>query len=160
MSTAHRDSQWDIRVNIPCAQSLDNYLEHLHKCWDLYNIRYLSCSGLEETPSETRHVHVALVLGNATSKASVVRKFILNKKDGYYCEARDREKGSLHQWLEYHRKKSTKVDPENVCLLELGQLPRQRTRDLPRAEREALKEDERNARCREAKDHLQRLRTT
>lgn len=118
----------------------------MQNAWDQFNIRFLSCSGVEQTAAEGRHVHVALVLGNATSKASVIRKFVLNKKDGYYVEPRDREKGSLQQWLEYHRKSATKINPAETVLLELGQLPRQRTRDLPREERDAIVEERTNER--------------
>ena len=134
MSTAHRDSQWDIRINVPSDLDVEKLLEHYDGLWELGNIQYLHVSGVEMTAMLVDHVHVALVLRNATSKASVIRRFILNKNHGFYVEARDRS-SSLANWLAYHKKTNTKKDSSILTLFERGSLPRDRRPDLTAEQR-------------------------
>lgn len=152
MSTTLRDSQWDIRVNVPTAAALTNLLNAYNALWQTGKIRYITVSGVEQTPNTAAHVHVALVLNNPTSKASIVNHFILDRTHGYHVQKRDRKR-SFQDWLAYHRKVNTKKDPNELILMEEGNQPRDRRADYQSlSEREEVQNAARQKRFNEWKE--------
>jgi hypothetical protein len=122
-----RASQWDIRLNVPQNQDVDLVIANIKRRFSEDNIVYVHVSGVEKsTTSEQRHVHIALVLQNWTSKNSIIRKYIINPGLGFYVAARNPTL-SLDDWVAYHSKRETKEDPNVPLLLMLGTLPRKRT---------------------------------
>jgi predicted AAA+ superfamily ATPase len=135
-----RASQWDIRINVPTDNDLNACITNIQRRYERDNIVYVHVSGVEKsTTSEQRHVHIALILQNRTSKNSVIRKFINNPGHGYYVAARDMTM-DLYAWIEYHAKKETKVNPDGPGLiLELGRLPRKRVNMTEEQREEKIK---------------------
>ena len=118
-----RASQWDIRLNVPTDASVQAIVDNVQRRFNEENVVYAHVSNVEVETSEQRHVHIALVLLNRTTKSSIINKYVLNPKDGFYCEPRDTAK-SISGWVEYHGKRETKLDPSTPFLLILGNLPR------------------------------------
>lgn len=129
----HRSDQWDIRLNVPTTQTVENVLETIKTLFSTGTVRYVHCSGIElgDVPGRTsfgkRHVHIALILHNYTSRGSIIRKFISEDIEGWYIEARDKKK-PLEGWIAYHGKVRTKVQPVKDFLIRLGQFPCERKR--------------------------------
>lgn len=118
-----RASQWDIRLNVPTEASVQAILDNVQRRFNEENVVYVHVSNVEVETSEQRHVHIALVLLNRTTKSSIINKYVLKPQDGFYCEPRDTTK-SISGWVEYHGKRATKLDPSTPFLLTLGNLPR------------------------------------
>lgn len=140
-----RDNQWDIRVHVPTAIALNNFIGRVNALFATGKIKYVTIGGVERAGSAgTNHVHVALCLQNQTSKQSVISQYIVNRADGYNVQKRDRSV-SFEHWLKYHRKTATKINPEETVLLELGTRPRDRRADYyTPAERDEAAEGARN----------------
>lgn len=63
-----RDAQWDIRITLPSPdEDVPKLLQHLDHLWETNNIMYLTCSGVESSNDHPPHVHLFVVLRNATS---------------------------------------------------------------------------------------------
>lgn len=130
---ARRSDQFDIRLNVS-ETATDEHVERIVKlCSKLYDtgsIRYIHVSGVEigDVPGRSsfgkKHVHIALILNNYTTKQSIVRKFV-EKGYGWYIEPRDKSK-SLLGWISYHSKSRSKLDPDDTLILQRGNLPRVR----------------------------------
>jgi predicted AAA+ superfamily ATPase len=140
-----RAAQWDIRINTPTEDDVAQVIINTKLRYERDNIVYVHVSGVEKsTTSNQRHVHIALILQNPTSKNSVIRKFVNNPTHGYYVAKRDM-KMDIDAWIAYHGKDRTKEDNNPPFLLILGRLPRKRT-NLTSEERE-----ERDKRAKTAK---------
>ena len=140
-------SQWDIRINVPTDTDVHSVITNIKKRWETENIVYVHVSGVEKSAtSGQRHVHIALILHNRTSRNSVTRKYVANPRHGYYVAARDMSK-SVDDWVAYHAKQITKEDPNVPFLFQAGKLPRPRRTMTPeeRAEREEKKMSDRAA---------------
>lgn len=139
-----RSDQWDIRLNVKTTEVLSGVLENLKTLYQSDMLRYVHCSGLEhgDIPGRSsfgkRHVHIAIILHNYTSRGSIIRKLINEDIEGWYIEARDKKK-SLDGWLAYHGKTRTKVEPIKDFLLQLGHFPCERKR---KTEEEKQRESE------------------
>lgn len=121
-----RASQWDIRINVPTQEDVQLVLDMVHRRFAEDNIIYCHVSGVEKSGlSGQRHVHIALILQNWTSKNSIIRKYIINPGHGFYVVARDSSR-PLDAWIAYHGKRETKEDPDRPFLTILGTLPRKR----------------------------------
>ena len=128
-------SQWDIRINTPNAVDVDQVITNIKNRYETDNVVYVHVSGVEKSStSDQRHVHIALILQNRTSKNSIIRKYINNPAHGYYVAARDM-KMDLDAWIAYHAKEFSKEDPNVPFLYQAGRLPRKRT-NLTAVERE------------------------
>lgn len=128
-----RSDQFDIRLNISrFPEAIDNLIGICDKYCRTGSVKYLHVSGLEvgNNPAhdsyQQLHVHIALVLYNFTSKRSIVNRFV-DPPNGWYIEPRDKTK-SIDGWIEYHKKKETKTNPDTVTLFEYGTLPIVRTK--------------------------------
>lgn len=138
-----RASQWDIRLNVPTAESVDQVVMNIQRLYEKDNIVYVHVSNVEKsTTSEQEHVHIALILQNRTTKNSIIRKYVNNVKHGYYVSARD-TKMSVEDWVAYHAKPDTKINPEQPFLFVAGRLPNVR-RTITPEERETRLQDKRN----------------
>jgi len=121
-----RASQWDIRLNVPTSSDVEEVIANIKRRWELDNIAYVHVSGVEKsTSSEQRHVHIALILVNWTSKNSIIRKYVNNPSHGFYVAARDLSK-DVDAWIAYHAKRDSKEDPDVPFLYQNGRLPRKR----------------------------------
>jgi len=121
-----RGAQWDIRINVPTQEDVDSVIANVTRRFQEDNIIYVHVSGVEKSGlSGQRHVHIALILQNWTSKNSIIRKYIQNPQNGFYVAARNPAL-SLEDWIAYHGKKETKEDPEHPFICVLGLLPRKR----------------------------------
>lgn len=130
-----RASQWDIRINVPTESDVNQVVTNIKNRYEMDNIVYVHVSGVEKSStSEQRHVHIALILQNKTSKNSIIRRFVNNPTHGYYVAARDM-KMDIDAWIAYHAKRDTKEDPDVPFLYQAGRLPRKRT-NVTAAERE------------------------
>jgi hypothetical protein len=127
---AVKSDQWDIRVNIPSIEWLDNYISGLDDYCEKGSVKYLHVSGIEigtapdKDSFNQRHVHIALVLFNYTSKRSIVNRFTV-KNYGYYVEPRDKTL-PISGWIAYHSKRQTKIRPDDGLIYIYGDLPRSR----------------------------------
>lgn len=123
-----RSNQFDIRINIVDEEDLKRLLGELQAFYDKGSVQYVHCTSLEigDKPDldsfGKEHVHIALILNNFTSKASICKRFLYHRKNGWYCEPRDKKK-SFKGWINYHKKARTKIDPTLPLLLERGKLP-------------------------------------
>ena len=129
-----RSDQFDIRLNIQDDEHVKRIINNLNGLYSIGNIRYMHCSNVEigdvenRTSFNCKHVHIAIILNNYTTKASILRKVLVQPKLSWYCEPRDKEK-SLDGWIQYHSKTRTKIYPDQeTLLLQLGQLPAGRKR--------------------------------
>lgn len=122
-----RASQWDIRLTIKNEDDVDQIITNIKRRYELDNVVYVHVSGVEKsTTSDQKHVHIALILQNWTSKNSVIRKYVTNPALGFYVAARDMTM-DIDAWVAYHFKRETKVDPDVPCLFQVGKLPRKRS---------------------------------
>lgn len=122
-----RGSQWDIRLNVPLSTDVDQVIANIKRRFQEDNVVYVHVSGVEKsTTSDQRHVHIALILQNWTSRNSIIRKYVNNPQHGFYVAVRNTSL-SLDDWVAYHSKLETKEDGQMPLLLMLGTLPRKRT---------------------------------
>eukprot|EP00918_Siedleckia_nematoides_P083677 GHVU01183432.1.p1 GENE.GHVU01183432.1~~GHVU01183432.1.p1 ORF type:complete len:361 (+),score=34.47 GHVU01183432.1:558-1640(+) len=130
---AHRSDEWDIRINVEDEDDCHTILQNLDRMWNFERVRYAHCSSIEigDIPGRSsygkKHVHIALVLANYTSKASIMKKLLLRKGEGWYIQARDK-KLPREGWLRYHTKLRTKVEPEIPLLYQRGEMPKDKIR--------------------------------
>lgn len=141
-----RSDQWDIRLNIKDEKHVSQIIDTLTGLYNLGNVRYVHCSNVEygdvsgRSSYNSKHVHIALVLHNYTSKSSILRKVLVPPKMPWYCQPRDKAK-PISGWIEYHSKERSKVNPEEErLLLVLGTLPRDRKRITPEERVELMDE--------------------
>jgi len=145
-----RSDQFDIRLNCPTNDILNSIIATCTNLYSRGSIKYIHVSGVEigDVPGRSsfgeRHVHIALILFNPTSKGSIIKKFNAKNIPGWYIEPRDKGK-PLEGWRSYHGKMRTKVDPPKDFLLVLGEFPSsKRIRSAEEKERdEDRKRDER-----------------
>lgn len=122
-----RASQWDIRINVPTEEDVQQVITNIKHRFETDNVVYVHVSGVEKSiTSGQLHVHIALILQNRTSLNSVTRKYINNPRHGFYVSARDMTK-DIDTWIAYHAKIWTKVDKDVPFLYQAGKLPRKRT---------------------------------
>lgn len=146
MSTSIRDSQWDLRINVPTSHDLSVLLAKYADIVQCQRIRFLTVSGVEQVNGTADHVHVALVLENATSRSAVISRFVPVREHGYHVQPRDRTR-SFQDWLKYHRKVETKKNVNELVLMEHGTPPRDRRADYQSLEeRNEAEESARNRR--------------
>lgn len=124
-------SQWDIRINVPTEQDVQQLLRRVQKLWEKDNIIYVHVSGVEQSStSDQRHVHIALILANRTSKTSIIRKYVPLTNHGFYVAPRD-TRLSVEDWIAYHAKRYSKINPDEPFLFREGVVPRARRTFTP-----------------------------
>ena len=129
---AKRSDQWDIRLNVPDQEWCEIFVLQMEEYCDNGQVKYLHVSNIEigDVPGRSsygeKHIHIALVLNNPTSKRSIYNKFA-QKGRGWYIEPRDKTK-PVAGWIAYHSKTRTKIDPSLPILFKFGTPPRDRTK--------------------------------
>lgn len=129
VSYKHEDRQWDVRVNV---QS-DDYLESLTTAIMLEHaergkFKYILIGGLEcgTKPSQddyqVRHVHIAAIFHNRTSKAAIIKNWGIIEGNGYYLVPRNRDL-PYSGWRNHHTKDFSKLDQTKKVIFEAGELP-------------------------------------
>lgn len=144
VSYKHEDRQWDVRVNV---QS-DDYLESLTTAIMLEHaergkFKYILIGGCEVGTKPTqddykvRHVHIAAIFNNRTSKAAIIKNWGIIEGNGYYLVPRNRDL-PYSGWRDHHTKKFSKLDETKTIIFEAGELPQDvgTKRKLERSEAE------------------------
>lgn len=121
-----QDRQWDARFNSPNEDFDHDVISAAQGGIDNGRLRYVLVGGPEigtqPTHSDfaTRHIHVALVFHNPTTRNAILKMF--NVKKGFYLQPRNRAL-PIGGWRDHHIKVDTKIDPNILCLFEAGELP-------------------------------------
>ena len=82
-----RSDQWDVRLNVPNDIVNQSVLNIVKDYYESGKVRYCHVSGVEvgDVPGRTsygeRHVHIALVLYNYTSRGAIIKKLVPAAKD-------------------------------------------------------------------------------
>lgn len=122
------DRQWDIRLNIPNDEYIQEVVEKIMLEWINGKFKYILVGGIEIGDREgqgdygIKHVHAAVIFHNRASKASIIKNWGIKEGYGYYMVPRDRTK-SYSGWRDHHTKTKTKVNINELQLLEYGELP-------------------------------------
>lgn len=129
VSYKHEDRQWDARFNVQSDESLVTLTERIMEQSAAGKFKWVIIGGPEigtkptHSDYKVRHVHVGVIFNNRASKASILKNWGITEGNGYYLVPRNRElpyKG----WRAHHIKVETKVDPNNLCIFEAGELPK------------------------------------
>jgi len=128
VSHFHQDRQWDARFNISDDVYLYNIIQNITAEADRGRLKYVLVSGVEVgTKAEqddygVRHIHVALIFHNRTSKSAILKNFGIDETQGYYLVPRNRQL-PYEGWRKHHAKVYSKEDPTKLILFEDGELP-------------------------------------
>jgi|688.fasta_scaffold208689_2 hypothetical protein len=123
------DRQWDIRVNVQEDSYLEEIICNVAEEFQQGKFKYVLIGGLEigDKPTHSdylvRHFHAAVIFNNRASKSSILKNWGIKEGNGYYMVPRNREL-PYEGWRNHHTKKQTKIDEENLVLLEKGELPK------------------------------------
>lgn len=145
----HEDRQWDARFNVQQDGDLEQLVEAIRGEFDGGKLKYVLVGGPEigtrsyQDDYQIRHVHVAAIFNNRTSKRAILKNWNVKQGNGYYLVPRNRDlpyKG----WRDHHIKPFSKVSPEKLVLYEAGDLPKdtKRKRVEEGEEEKKLKIDE------------------
>lgn len=124
----HADRQWDCRFNIQTDESLNKLLEGVRRDITGGRIRYVLVGGPEigtkqhQSDYNIRHVHVAVIFHNRVTKSSILKNWNINEGNGYYLVPRNRD-FPYSGWRKHHIKEYSKVNKDEIILLEEGELP-------------------------------------
>ena len=128
VSYVTQDRQWDARFNVQDPIDLANLLSHLKAEWDAGRLRYILVGGTEvgtrpnQDDYQVKHVHVAAIFHNRVTKSSILKNWGIKQGNGYYLVPRNRDL-PYSGWRNHHIKAFSKVDPTQLCLYEMGELP-------------------------------------
>ena len=145
----HEDRQWDARFNVQQDGDLIQLLDAIRAEFDGGKLKYILVGGPEigtrsyQDDYQIRHVHVAAIFHNRTSKRAILKNWNVKQGNGYYLVPRNRDlpyKG----WRDHHIKPFSKVRAEELVLYEAGDLPKdtKRKRVEEGEEEKKLKVDE------------------
>jgi hypothetical protein len=108
---------------------LEQLIEAIKREFDGGKLKYVLVGGPEigtrsyQDDYQIRHVHVAAIFNNRTSKRAILKNWNVKQGNGYYLVPRNRDlpyKG----WRDHHIKPFSKVSPEKLVLYEAGDLPK------------------------------------
>nr|QJI53843.1 MAG: replication protein [Parvo-like hybrid virus UC4] len=140
----HEDRQWDARFNVPTTEDLEKLTDGIKQQWDQGRLKYILIGGIEvgTRPNQTdyllRHVHVAAIFTNRTSKRSILKSWNVKEGNGYYLVPRNRDL-PYSGWRNHHIKDFSKVDQQELILFEAGELPKDAKRQRVEASEEEKK---------------------
>lgn len=145
----HEDRQWDARFNVQQDGDLEQLVKAIRGEFDGGKLKYVLVGGPEvgtrsyQDDYQIRHVHVAAIFNNRTSKRAILKNWNVKQGNGYYLVPRNRDlpyKG----WRDHHIKPFSKVSPEELVIYEAGDLPKdtKRKREEASEEEKKLKIDE------------------
>lgn len=132
------DRQWDGRFNVQSDDDLTRLLDAVKQHWESGRLKYILVGGIEigtrpyQDDYQIKHVHVAAIFHDRISKRAILKNWNVKQGNGYYLVPRNRDL-PYSGWKSHHIKEFSKVDPEQRCLYEMGELPQ----DLKRKRVEA-----------------------
>jgi hypothetical protein len=124
-----QDRQWDIRLNVPTDDYLENIVQNVMMETTTGRLVYALIGGLEigtkphQTDYQIRHVHIAIIFHNRVSKAALLKRLGVISGHSYYMVPRNRAL-PYSGWRNHHIKEFSKIDKEKLCLFEYGELPK------------------------------------
>nr|QTZ83165.1 MAG: replication protein [Phoenicopteridae parvo-like hybrid virus] len=125
------DREWDARFNVPTEEDLDLLLAAVKEQAQQGKFRYVCVGGVEigtrpfHDDYLIRHVHVAIIFNNRTSKSAILKNLSIKQGNGYYLVPRNKNL-PYTGWIKHHTKTETKVSPDSLKLFEYGELPQDR----------------------------------
>lgn len=125
----HEDRQWDARFNVQQDEYLQQIIDAIKAENEKGKFSYILVSAPEigTKPSQddyqVRHVHVAVIFHNRSSKAAILKNWRITEGNGYYLVPRNRDL-PYEGWRTHHCKEHSKVDPTAPPLFEAGTLPK------------------------------------
>lgn len=145
----HEDRQWDARFNVQQDEDLAQLVDAIRGEFDGGKLKYVLIGGVEvgtrsyQDDYQIKHVHVAAIFHNRTSKRAILKNWNVKQGNGYYLVPRNRDlpyKG----WRDHHIKPFSKVSAEKLVIYEAGDLPKdtKRKRVEEGEEEKKLKLDE------------------
>lgn len=139
------DRQWDVRLNVPTDDYLQQIIECIMDQWGQQKMSYILVGGLEigtkpnHSDYKVRHIHIAAIFQNRVTKSSIIKNWGIIEGNGYYMVPRNREL-PFTGWRSHHIKEFSKVDPTKTILFEAGTLPRdQKPKDIVKRSSEEKK---------------------
>lgn len=122
------DRQWDCRINVQTPEYLDHIVSNIKLENERGKFKYILISGVEvgtrpyQSDYQIRHVHIAAIFNNRSTKSSILQKWGIIEGNGYYLVPRKRDL-PYSGWREHHIKEYSKVSPNELIIFECGQLP-------------------------------------
>ena len=149
VSFTTEDRQWDGRFNVQLDEDLTRLLDAIKSEYERGKLKYILVGGVEigtrsyQDDYQIKHVHVAAIFNNRTSKRSILKNWNIKEGNGYYLVPRNRDL-PYTGWKAHHTKEFSKIDKGKVCLYEMGELPQdlKRKRVEESEEEKKLKIDE------------------
>ncbi len=136
------DRQWDLRLNVPTDDYLQQITENIMMMTTENKLSYCLIGGLEigtkpnHSDYQIRHVHIALIFYNRKSKSSIMKMLGMIQGHSYYMVPRNREL-PYSGWRDHHIKEFSKVDKDKLKIFEFGELPKDNnTKSIQRSELE------------------------
>jgi Parvovirus non-structural protein NS1 len=145
----HEDRQWDARFNVQQDEDLTRLLDAIKSEYERGKLKYILVGGVEigtrsyQDDYQIKHVHVAAIFNNRTSKRSILKNWNVKEGNGYYLVPRNRDL-PYSGWKAHHTKEFSKINPRETTLFEMGELPQdlKRKRIEEGEEEKKLKVDE------------------
>lgn len=122
------DRQWDVRLNVPTDDYLQQITEAIMDQSGQGKFAYILIGGLEigtkpnHSDYKVRHVHIAAIFHNRVTKSSIIKNWNIIEGNGYYMVPRNRDL-PYSGWKEHHTKEFSKIDPTSTIIFEAGTLP-------------------------------------
>jgi hypothetical protein len=129
VSYLFEDRQWDLRINVPTSEYLEDIVANVCELWKTGKMKYVLIGGVEigtkptQTDFQVKHVHAAVIYYNKVSKNSILKSWGILEGNGYYMVPRNRSY-PYSGWRDHHTKEHTKVNAEETLILEYGVLPK------------------------------------
>lgn len=145
----HEDRQWDCRFNVQTDDDLANLTKAIKNDDATGKLKYILIGGTEigtksyQDDYNIRHVHVAVIFNNRTSKRAILKNWEIKEGNGYYLVPRNRDL-PYSGWRNHHIKPFSKTDPKKLIIYENGNLPADQKRKRIEAseEEKKLKQDD------------------
>lgn len=145
----HEDRQWDCRFNVQTDDDLAELTEAIKADDASGKLKYILIGGVEigtksyQDDYNIRHVHVAAIFNNRTSKRAILKNWKIKEGNGYYLVPRNRDL-PYSGWRTHHTKPYSKIDVKKLIIYENGTLPQDQKRKRIEAseEEKKLKQDD------------------
>lgn len=142
VSFTTEDRQWDGRFNVQLDEDLTRLLNAIKRHWESGRLKYILVGGVEigtrpyQDDYKIKHVHVAAIFHDRISKRAILKNWDVKQGNGYYLVPRNRDL-PYSGWRNHHIKEFSKVNVQETCLYEMGELPQ----DLKRKRVDASEEE-------------------
>src|SRR5512137_1243632 len=122
------DRQWDIRLNISGQEYLEELIAAIEEHYASGKIRYVLVSGVEigtkatNSDYQCEHIHIALILHERMTGNAILNHWNVNRALSFYMKPRPRSL-PYQGCRQHHMKAYSKKDPNQLCIIERGELP-------------------------------------